>query len=60
MKDWIEDNYLDKRFTYPVLRQIVIEAWDKAITAEVLWELLQTMHQRCQDVIDADGGPTKW
>ena len=60
MKDWIEENYQDKAFTYPQLRRIVQRAWDEAITPEFLWDTLCTMPQRCQDVIMAEGGYVKW
>ena len=33
--------------------------WD-SITEQHLEELLETMPQRCQDVINARGGYTKW
>jgi len=37
--------------TYPRLRQAVKEAWE-AITEEHLEELMNSMHDRCQAVID--------
>ena len=60
MKDWIEDNYEDKQYSYPQLRRIVQRAWDEAITPEFLWDILCTMSQRCKDVIEANGMHTKW
>jgi transposase len=59
MKDWIEEKYEDKQYPYEQLRKIVKEAWDE-IPDERLIELLNTMPQRCQDVITAKGGYTKW
>jgi tryptophanase len=59
MKDWIEQRYGEKKWTYDQLRKAVKEAWD-AITIEQLNELLDSMHQRCVDVIAAKGGHTKW
>ena len=44
---------------YDELRKVVREAWD-AITVEQLNELIDLMYTRCQDVIDAHGGHTKW
>jgi transposase len=61
LKDYIEIHYPDldggKQYTYDKLRQIVREAWD-SISSELLQSLVDTMHDRCQAVIDADGGHT--
>ncbi|XTI88234.1 hypothetical protein V2W45_1395194 [Cenococcum geophilum] len=35
------------------------QAWD-SITVEQLQELIDSMQQRCQDVVNAQGGYTKW
>lgn len=59
MKDWIGLNYPSRKATYDQLRQQVQEAWD-AIGQETLQELIGTMHQRCLDVIEANGGHTRW
>ena len=59
MKDYIEVCYPEEDCTYDQLRQAVKEAWD-SITAEQLRELIDSMPKRCQAVIDADGGHTKW
>lgn len=59
MKDWLAYNYPDKKATYDQLRRQVQEAWD-GIGADLLEELLQTMPQRCLDVIEANGLHTKW
>jgi hypothetical protein len=59
MKDWIEREYGEQKWTYDVLRQAVIQAWN-AITTEQLNELVTSMRQRCLDVIAASGGHTKW
>ena len=63
MKDYIEARYPDlpggKQYTYDRLRGIVQEAWD-SITPELLGDLLGTMKERCQAVIDAGGGYTKY
>lgn len=56
MKDYIEAKYgVDLDISYDKLREMVKEAWD-SISHERVCELLQTMRQRCQDIIDADGG----
>lgn len=49
MMDWIEVMYsFDKVFTsYDELRRVTKEAWE-------------AMRQRCQHVMDAQGGYTKW
>lgn len=59
MKDWIEENYGDVQLSYDRLRNAVQEAWN-AVPTIYLQELLETMQKRCQDVIDAGGGHTKW
>ncbi len=59
MKDWIEREYGEQNWTDTKLRDAVRAAWD-AITIEQLNELVNSMHQRCLDVIAAQGGHTKW
>jgi transposase len=63
MKDWIELHHPDlpagKQRTYNQLREIVREAWE-SITTEDLRELIESMRARCQAVIDAEGGHTKY
>ena len=63
MKNYIEKNYPElqegRQYTYPRLRTIVQEAWD-SITPKFLGELIDSMPQRCQAVIDAQGGYTKY
>ena len=63
MKDKIEYKYPDlnggKRRSSDQIRAIVKEAWDSVSTQE-LTNLIESMHDRCQAVIDADGGPTKY
>lgn len=59
MKDWIEERYGDKQHTYDQLRKYVREAWD-AITEDQLNSLIDTMQERCQAVIDAKGGFTRF
>ena len=60
MKDWIGIHYPGKFASYDNLRKQVNEAWEAVVTPELLKGLVETMRQRCQDVIDANGGPTKW
>ena len=59
MKDWLMYNYPDRKATYDQLRDRVNEAWE-AVGADLLEDLLATMTQRCQDVIDTNGGHTRW
>jgi transposase len=59
MKTWLDQTYGDSNFTYDRLREVVKEAWD-AITTEYLQDLISTMPQRCEDVIQAQGGHTTW
>ena len=53
MKDYIDDNF-PERMTYAQLRVAVREAWD-SITIDQLNQLIDSMHARCQAVIDANG-----
>jgi len=53
MKDYLETIF-PEQMTYPQLRKAVQEAWD-SITVDQLNELIDSMHDRCQAVIDADG-----
>jgi len=61
--DWIKD-YIQERYpqiyrSYKRLREAVIEAWN-SITDKQVKDLVKGMHDRCQAVIDADGGHTKY
>ncbi len=60
MKDWIQEHYDDQdKLFYNTLRKAVREAWD-AVTFEQLKELLDSMHDRCEAVIAAEGKQTKF
>jgi hypothetical protein len=59
MKDYIQWKYGDQVFSYNRLREIVREAWD-SITEEQLLSLVKSMKERCQAVINAQGGHTKY
>ena len=63
MKDYIEAHYPDlpgeRQRTYDELRRIVNDAWD-SITPDDFREVIGTMRDRCQAVIDAQGGHTKY
>ena len=68
MKQWIQETYgieLDsvesqgKKMKPDRLKQMVQEAWEQ-ISEEQLNGLVHSMKQRCQDVINAHGGNTKW
>jgi hypothetical protein len=61
MKDHIEQHYPDlpggRQYSYDQLRGMVCEAWE-SVTPEMLTEVVGTMRERCQAVIDAQGGHT--
>lgn len=60
MKDYIQIHHgLVEKPSRTQLRQWTREAWD-AVEEEYLEDLLQSMPQRCRDVIDANGMHTKW
>jgi transposase len=63
MKDYIEIHYPDlpygRQRTYSQLRSIVKEAWD-SITPEYLASIVNSMRERCEAVLAAQGGYTKY
>ena len=58
MKDWIQDNYPDK-LSYDRLRAAVREAWER-VPDTYLNDLIESMGNRCQAVIDAKGMHTRY
>ncbi|KUJ07332.1 uncharacterized protein LY89DRAFT_766502 [Mollisia scopiformis] len=54
MKDYIQEHYPKVHKSYKRLRQVVQKAWE-SITHERIRELVHSMRERCQAVIDADG-----
>ena len=62
MKDYIESCYPNlscgKQRSYEELRRILREAWDH-ISPEMLRGLMDSIKDRCQAVINANGGHTK-
>jgi hypothetical protein len=59
MKDILEALHPEVHRDSKRLRAAVAEAWEAITDAEVR-ELVHTMHQRCQDVKDANGMYTSW
>ena len=63
MKGYIQFNYPSlgggKHRTHAALRSIVKETWDSVSSADLV-RLIKSMPARCQAVVDADGGPTKY
>jgi transposase len=64
MKNWIQDHYWLVRYRVdkvplPELRRIILEAWN-AVPDEYIQTLYDSWWRRCQAVIDAKGGPTKY
>ena len=53
MKNYIEHIFFEQ-MTYSQLKAAVQETWD-SITADQLKKLIDSMHDCCQAVIDADG-----
>ena len=55
MKNWIQEHYGDQdKLSYNILRKAVREAWD-AVAPKQSDELIDSMHNRCQAVIIAQG-----
>ena len=59
MKDYIQERYRTIHRSYKKLREQVIEAWN-SITNEQVIDLIKSMLERCQAVIDANGWHTKY
>jgi transposase len=59
IKDYIDKQYPEIHGSYPRLKAAVFEAWN-SITEEDIQDLIKSMHDRCQAVIDADGWHTKY
>jgi len=59
MKDWIQDHDSQVHRNYKRLQTAVNAAWE-AIPYEKIFDLIKGMKDRCQAVIDANGGETKY
>ncbi|KAI1006251.1 hypothetical protein K3495_g1974 [Podosphaera aphanis] len=63
MKDKIEFKYPDlnggKRRSSNQIRAMVKVAWD-SMSTQGLKNLIESIHDICQTVVDTDGGPTKY
>ncbi len=60
MKDWIQDNYIMEDLTnYNTLRRAVTKAWN-AIGWNLLNDLIDSMPERCEAVIAANGEATEY
>lgn len=60
MKDWIQEHHgLEENPGYNRLREYVLEAWNE-LPDSYLQDLLASMPQRCQAVIDANGMHIKY
>ena len=57
--DEIKEIYPDIHRSHPRLRVAVCEEWN-SITEEDIQDLIKSMHNRCQAVIDAEGWHTKY
>lgn len=59
MKDWLAEHYPEQVVPQSELYDHVLEAWE-AIGSDLFQKQLDSMPQRCRDVIAANGGHTKW
>jgi hypothetical protein len=59
MKDYIKRHYPEYHSSHDKLRRVVKEAWE-AVRADELLALVREMPARCEAVIDAQGGYTKY
>jgi len=64
MKDWIQTHYWEVRYDpakifFDQLRHIIWAAWE-AVPDSFLESLINSWWNRCQAVIDANGGATKY
>ncbi len=58
MKNYIQGHF-EENMGYDALRTAVMKAWE-AVPESYLRELSESMHDRCQAVIDANGIYTKY
>ena len=60
MKDWIQEQYPNnEQLSYDQLREVVRASWD-ALPEQFLKDLIDSMQSRCEAVIAAEGGHTKY
>ena len=64
MKNWIQEHYWNVRYdtqriSWAHLKSIILEAWN-TVPDEYIQTLYDSWYDRCQAVIDAQGGPTKY
>ncbi len=64
MKNWIQTHYYQAyydaaKIPLSQLKRIILEAWD-AVPNDYITTLFNSWWRRCQAVIDAHGGPTKY
>lgn len=60
IKDWIQEQYPnDEQLSYDQLREVVRASWD-ALPEQFLKDLIDSMQARCEAVIAAEGGHTKY
>jgi transposase len=59
IKDYIGEKHPDIHRSYPKLRAAIVEAWE-SIAHEDILDLIRSMPERCQAVIDAEGWHTKY
>jgi transposase len=59
MKFWFQDCYRKETMGHARLKPVVKEAWDRISDEDVL-ELISSMKERCEAVIEAKGGHTKF
>ena len=60
MKDWIQEQYpTDAQLSHDRLHEIVQSSWD-ALPDRFLKDLIDSMQSRCETVITAENGHTKY
>jgi len=64
MKNWIQEHYWRARYnpsklTLTQLKQIILDAWN-AVPDSYIETLYNSWRARCQAVIDANRGPTRY
>jgi transposase len=60
IKDWIQEYDPTVHRSYKRLRAAVIQAWGSIPHEKIRTLIRDTMRERCQAVIDAQGGETKF
>lgn len=60
MKDYQDKHWGDEVCSNAIERSRILESWGLGVTDEYLHQLILEMPDRCEAVLRANGGPTRW